>query len=317
MRMRPATAPRGQAFVLRGWIVIASPARVNIRVCPRKGTNDSAELRAAWLVRRRTSGTESRWTSRLARWLAVAAGVRRSFRVVSVRLERSALFRRQHLFHPPRTGPDRGPQVEHGIEQRHSVPAAARCRGAAARPRCRRRRETLRAAGSARLAPSSGVRFTRAASDFKRASAIHAAATGIPQLSLAGQVRKFGLLLWRQQRIQLRDELLLDRPRLGQQIDDRIEGDVAEGSGRGFCAHQSLDYQDSELSRLGIRQPQLRPDLLGGFDQHRSDNRFRRQCLSLDPGREDEQGRQRDSANRLQYYPPPCAARLTDDSGMK
>jgi protein gp37 len=29
MRMRPATAPRGQALVLRRWIVIASPARVN------------------------------------------------------------------------------------------------------------------------------------------------------------------------------------------------------------------------------------------------------------------------------------------------
>jgi len=43
--MRPATAPRGQALVLRRWIVIASPARVNIRVCPRKGRNHSAELR--------------------------------------------------------------------------------------------------------------------------------------------------------------------------------------------------------------------------------------------------------------------------------
>jgi three-Cys-motif partner protein len=30
MRMRPATAPRGQALVLRRWIVIASPARVNL-----------------------------------------------------------------------------------------------------------------------------------------------------------------------------------------------------------------------------------------------------------------------------------------------
>jgi hypothetical protein len=45
MRMRPATAPRGQALVLRMWIVIASPARVNRRVCPRKGRNDSADLR--------------------------------------------------------------------------------------------------------------------------------------------------------------------------------------------------------------------------------------------------------------------------------
>jgi len=33
MRLRPATAPRGQALVLRRWIVIASRARVNIRVC--------------------------------------------------------------------------------------------------------------------------------------------------------------------------------------------------------------------------------------------------------------------------------------------
>ena len=35
MRMRPATAPRGQAFVLRRWIVIASRARVNMRVIDR------------------------------------------------------------------------------------------------------------------------------------------------------------------------------------------------------------------------------------------------------------------------------------------
>jgi hypothetical protein len=34
MCLRPATAPRGQVLVLREWIVIASPVRVNIRACP-------------------------------------------------------------------------------------------------------------------------------------------------------------------------------------------------------------------------------------------------------------------------------------------
>jgi len=39
MRLRPATAPRGQALVLRRWIVVASPAGVNIRVCPERTPN--------------------------------------------------------------------------------------------------------------------------------------------------------------------------------------------------------------------------------------------------------------------------------------
>jgi hypothetical protein len=52
--MRPATAPRGQAFVLRRWIVIASPARVNIRVCPRKGRNElCVQRRHPSLLRKR------------------------------------------------------------------------------------------------------------------------------------------------------------------------------------------------------------------------------------------------------------------------
>jgi len=44
MRVRLATAPRGQALVLRRWIVIAGHARVNTRVCPKKRRNDSAGL---------------------------------------------------------------------------------------------------------------------------------------------------------------------------------------------------------------------------------------------------------------------------------
>jgi len=41
MSMRPATAPRGQALVLRKWIVMASPTRVNTDL-PKRGPNDSA-----------------------------------------------------------------------------------------------------------------------------------------------------------------------------------------------------------------------------------------------------------------------------------